>query len=140
MSRLITADIHAGTTLLRMTLGIVLIAHAWLKYAVFGIEAAAKFFASVGFPAWTVWPVTLIELFGGILMLIGFHSRYAAILVLPVLLGATLVHWPNGWLFSGANGGWEYPAVLSLMAASVALLGDGGYSLRTWRHNRRNGF
>lgn len=136
MAQTITADIHAGTTLLRITLGAVLVAHAWLKFGVFGMSNAAKFFTSVGFPGWLVWPVMLVELFCGLLMLVGFHSRYAAVLALPVLVGATFVHWPNGWLFSGQNGGWEYPAVLSVMALAVALLGDGGYSLRTWRHNQ----
>jgi putative oxidoreductase len=132
----ITNDIHLGTTLLRMTLGVVLIAHGLLKFLVFGMENAGKFFAAQGFPAWSVWPVTGIEIFCGLLMLVGFHSRYAALLAIPVLLGATKVHWPNGWVFSGPNGGWEYPMVLAMMAVCVACLGDGGFSLRTWRHNQ----
>ena len=49
---------------------------------------------------------------------------------LPVQVGAGLVHAPNGWLFSNANGGWEFSAVLVLLSVAVWLLGDGAYSVR----------
>jgi putative oxidoreductase len=47
-----------------------------------------------------------------------------------VLAVAAWVHWPNGWVFSSANGGWEYP--LFLLAASLVhwLLGDGPWAVR----------
>jgi putative oxidoreductase len=32
-------------------------------------------------------------------------------------------------VFSAPNGGWEYPAFLTLVAAAQALLGDGKYAL-----------
>jgi hypothetical protein len=38
------------------------------------------------------------------------------LLLLPVLLGALMVHAPNGWVFNAPNGGWEYPAFLALTA------------------------
>jgi len=47
-----------------------------------------------------------------------------------VLLGALWVHIGNGWVFSAPNGGWEYPAFLVVIAAAVALLGDGAFALR----------
>ena len=49
--------------------------------------------------------------------------------LVPVLIGATLVHIPNGWLFTSANGGWEYPAFLAVASAVQALLGDGPATL-----------
>jgi putative oxidoreductase len=51
-------------------------------------------------------------------------------MTLPVQIGAGLVHLPNGWLFSNANGGWEFSAVLVVLTVVVYLLGDGAYSVR----------
>jgi len=48
-----------------------------------------------------------------------------------VLLGALWAHSGNGWLFTAPNGGWEYPAFLTLAAVVVGLLGDGVSSRAT---------
>jgi putative oxidoreductase len=50
--------------------------------------------------------------------------------LLPVLLGAVLVHAPNGWLFNAPNGGWEYPAFLAVAAIAHILIGDGAWALK----------
>ena len=54
----------------------------------------------------------------------------AAIALMPVLLGASWVHWKNGWLFTNAGGGWEYPVFLAAATAVQALVGDGAFALR----------
>lgn len=118
-----------AAAILRITLGTILVAHALLKILVFTLPGTAGFFASQGFPGWMAYPVVLIELLGGVAMVAGFQTRLAAIAAIPVLLGALLVHSANGWLFTSQNGGWEYPALLVVLAAVVALLGDGAFSL-----------
>ena len=121
---------HASyaAALLRITLGIALLAHGLLKVFVFTLPGTAGFFASQGFPGWMAYPVTLIEVAAGTVMILGLQSRIAALVSLPVLLGALSVHIGNGWLFTAKNGGWEYPAFLVAAAAVVALLGDGAFS------------
>ena len=52
------------------------------------------------------------------------------------LLGALWVHWPNGWLFTNAEGGWEYPAFLAVAAAVQGLLGPGALAIRLPRPKR----
>lgn len=47
-----------------------------------------------------------------------------------MLIGAATAHLGNGWVFSAPTGGWEYPIFLIVIAAVVALLGDGAYALR----------
>ena len=47
-----------------------------------------------------------------------------------MLVGATWAHAGNGWVFTSADGGWEYPAFLTVAAIVQALLGDGAYALR----------
>ena len=47
-----------------------------------------------------------------------------------VLLGALAIHAPNGWVFNAPNGGWEYPAFLSIAALTHILAGDGAFALK----------
>ena len=88
-----------------------------------------RFFASLGYPAALAWAVMAIEIVGGIALILGFYARVVALVQIPVLLGAALVHLPNGWLFANANGGWEYPVMWAAVQASLALLGDGAHAL-----------
>jgi putative oxidoreductase len=115
--------------LLRVALGAMFIAHALLKYYVFTLPGTAQFFQSLGLPGALAYLTFWAELAGGALILAGFHARWVAAALLPVLLGAVWAHAGNGWLFSAANGGWEYPAFLAAAALVQVLLGDGRFAL-----------
>jgi putative oxidoreductase len=119
-----------GTTLLRVSLGIMLLAHGLLKVFVFTIPGTVGFFAKVGFPGALAYPVVAVEVLGGLMLIAGIYTRWVALAAVPVLLGATMVHAGNGWLFSGAGGGWEFPAFWAVALVVLALLGDGAYALR----------
>lgn len=119
-----------GLFVLRVALGVMFIAHALLKYVVFTIPGFGGFLAQVGYPSALAWPIFLAELAGGIALVLGIYARVVALALVPVLVGALLVHAPNGWLFTVANGGWEYPAFLVVAALTVALGGDGAFALR----------
>ena len=114
---------------LRVALGVMFIAHALLKYYVFTLPGTAQFFQSLGLPGALGYATFYAELIGGALILAGAYSRWVSAALIPVLLGATWAHFGNGWLFTAQNGGWEYPAFLTLAAAAQALLGDGKYAL-----------
>ena len=116
--------------ILRLALGVMFIAHALLKVMVFTMPGTAGFFASVGFAGWMAYPVVAMEFTGGILLLLGIASRWVSIALIPVLLGAWYVHAGNGWVFSSANGGWEYPAFLLVATIVMAVLGSGRYAVR----------
>ena len=115
---------------LRIGLGLMFIAHGLLKVLVFTLPGTAGFFESVGFPGWSAYIVAYAEIAGGLLLLSGFAVRAVSIALIPVLIGATAVHFGNGWVFSNANGGWEYPAFLVLASVVQALLGPGKFALR----------
>lgn len=115
--------------LLRSALGAMFLAHGLLKVFVFSVPGTVAFFQSVGFPGWLAYATIAAELAGGALLLLGVYSRVVALALVPVLLGALFVHAGNGWLFSAANGGWEYPAFLVVAALGVALLGEGRFAL-----------
>ncbi len=120
-----------GALALRVALGLMFIAHAHLKIAIFTPAGFAGFLGQVGLPAFLAWPIILAELLGGLAILVGFHGRHVSLLLLPILLGALFVHAPNGWVFNAPNGGWEYPAFLALTALAHGLIGDGALALKT---------
>jgi putative oxidoreductase len=119
-----------GLFALRAAVGLMFIAHAMLKYAVFTIPGFAGFLGQLGYPAALAWPIFLAELLGGAAILVGFYGRWVQAALLPVLVGAVLVHAPNGWLFTAQNGGWEYPAFLVVAAVTHILAGDGAFAVR----------
>jgi len=116
--------------ILRVALGVVFIAHALAKLLVFTLPGTAAFFAQHGFPAWTAYPVFAVELVGGIALIAGVYTRWVALALLPVLLGAITVHWANGWSFTAPNGGWEFVGFLIAAVLVQVGLGDGALALR----------
>jgi putative oxidoreductase len=120
-----------GALALRVSLGVMFIAHAYLKLAVFTVPGFEGFLGKVGLPTLLAWPIILAELVGGLAILAGFYGRLVSVALLPVLLGALAIHAPNGWVFNAPNGGWEYPAFLAAAALAHALIGDGAFALKT---------
>jgi putative oxidoreductase len=111
-----------GDTLLRVALGIMFIAHSVvLKYFMFTLPGTAQYFASIGLPAFLAYVVFALEAVGGVLLVLGIATRWVALGLVPVLLGAAWVHVGNGWVFSAPNGGWEYPLFLIVTSVVVAL-------------------
>ena len=123
-----------GITLLRVSLGIMWVAHALLKLFVFTLPGTVQFFQSVGLPGFLAYPVFAVELLGGIALVMGIYARQAALLLMPIMAVATSVHIGNGWVFTSQGGGWEYPVFLISASIAVWLAGDGALSLK--RSNR----
>lgn len=119
-----------GITLLRVSLGIMWIAHALLKWLVYSLPGTAAYFESVGLPGWLAYPVFVAELTGGIALVLGVYARQVALILVPIMLGATLVHISNGWVHTSSGGGWEYPLFLIITSVALWLLGDGAFALR----------
>jgi putative oxidoreductase len=105
-----------------------MLAHAGAKFFLFTLPGTVAFFQQVGFPGWTAYPVFLVELIGGLLLLAGVQVRAVSIVLIPVMLGAFLVHAHNGWMFTAPNGGWEYPGFLIVSLGAQALLGAGAWA------------
>lgn len=119
-----------AATLLRVSLGIMALAHGLLKILVFTPAGTVGFFASLGLPAFLAYATIGIEVVGGLALIAGVFTRYVSLALIPVLLGAVVVHLGSGWLFSNEGGGWEYPAFWAVALAVQAMLGDGAYALR----------
>lgn len=115
---------------LRVALGTMFLAHSvLLKLFVFTLPGTAHFFQGLGLPAWLAYAVFAAEAVGGILLILGVQTRRVALLLAPILAGATWAHWDNGWMFGYENGGWEYPLYLTVLALVQGMLGNGAWAL-----------
>lgn len=116
---------------MRLALGIMFIAHGLTKVFVFTPAGTAGFFESIGFPGFLAYPVMAFEVIGGLMLVLGVYARWVAALAVVQLFVAATVHFGNGWSFSNANGGWEYPIYLSVSALVVTLMGDGVFTMKS---------
>ena len=119
-----------ATAILRISLGLMFLAHSVvLKYGTYTLAGTAGYFESIGLPAVLAYVVFWMEAIAGVMLVLGVGSRWAAAALLPVLAGALWVHIGNGWVFSAANGGWEYPLYLIVLSVVQILLGDGAFAV-----------
>jgi putative oxidoreductase len=121
-----------GTTLLRVSLGTMYLAHSIvLKLFTFGIAGTAAYFVTLGLPRWLAYVTIAAEAIGGAAILLGIKARWFALALSPLLVGALVTaHAGNGWVFNAPGGGWEYPAYLFVLSIAQFLLGDGAFALR----------
>ena len=119
-----------GALILRLSLGVMYIAHGLLKLLVFTLPGAAHYFSSLGLPGWLAPVVTVAELAGGLMLITGIYARFVALALVLDLLGAIIwVHAHNGWLFTNPGGGWEYPAFLIAASLALFVMGDNAFAL-----------
>ena len=119
-----------GAFALRVSLGIMFVAHGLLlKYFPFTLGGTAQFFESIGYPGFLAYVVFAAETLGGLALIVGFQTRLVSFALIPILIGATMVHLPNGWVFSAEGGGWEYPVFLIVATAVQGLLGGGAFAI-----------
>ncbi|RFZ88129.1 DoxX family protein [Shinella sp. WSJ-2] len=127
-----------GVTLLRVSLGVMYLAHSVvLKLLTFGLAGTAGYFTSIGLPGWLAYLTFAAEAAGGVMLVLGIQARWVALALIPALAGAIIwAHGANGWVFTAPGGGWEYPLYLIVLSVAQALLGDGHYALSPSRRLR----
>lgn len=124
-----------GLLVLRVVLGIILIAHGYPK--VFGgmshhLESVAR----IGLPAWMGYLSAGTEFFGGILILLGLFARCASIAVLiEMCVVIAKIHWKYGL---NAQGGYEFPLALAAMAFTLICFGAGPIAMDAIRGHGRS--
>ncbi|MCO6537255.1 MAG: DoxX family protein [Gilliamella sp.] len=118
-----------ASLMLRIALGIMFLAHGFTKLIVFTPSGTAQYFQSLGFPWFIGYLAIMFEIGGGLLLLLGILTRIVSLLAVIQMIVITFIHSVNGWSFSNAGGGWEYPAFMALTALSLVLLGSGRFSV-----------
>jgi putative oxidoreductase len=107
---------------LRLALGTIMIAHGWQKIADH-LQGIIGVIHHMGLPTFMAYLVVAAEFSGGILLVIGFLTRLAALAILVDMLVAIFkVHLPNG-LFSPK--GFEFPMACAAIAFALIFTGSG---------------
>jgi putative oxidoreductase len=126
-------DLHLApyaALILRVSLGTMYLTHSLvLKLTQMTLAGNAAFFAKLGLPFWMGYATFAAEVVGGALLVLGIQTRWVAVALSPILIGALWVHAGNGWMFASPNGGYEYPLYLVVLTAVQVMLGDGAHAL-----------
>lgn len=119
-----------GILALRVTTGALFLFHGIVKLFVFTPAGTAGYFESIGLPGALGYLTMLVEIAGGLALILGIKARIVSLALVPVLLGAAWFgHGSSGFNWSNPNGGWEYPVMWAIVQAALAALGDGPYAL-----------
>jgi putative oxidoreductase len=125
-----TALATYGFLILRVAIGVVFAMHGWQKLTMMGIGGVGGFFGSLGIPApeLAALAVTILELVGGLALILGLGTRIVSgLLAANMLVALVLVHLPNGFFVDA--GGFEFVFTLFAAALFFALAGPGALSL-----------
>ena len=110
--------------LLRIVVALIMMAHGMMRLIVNSLTGFGEFLTSKGFPLGEMlaWGITIFELAGGILLIIGLYRRWIAlILIIELITGIILVHAKNGWFVVGhQSGGMEYSVLLIICLIVIA--------------------
>lgn len=138
-----------GIALLRVTLGIYYLMHAYFAYWVIGVERLAQLNETtygLMFPGAVAWFIVLGHLIGGFLLLLGLYARVGALINAIIMAGAVYaVHLKQGFFLhtiipdaqAGAiSGGYEYALFLLLATIVIMLTGGRPFSLLSLRFGK----
>jgi putative oxidoreductase len=141
LTRFLATSESVIPTLLRVTLGGVVLAHGLQKvfgwFGGYGLAGTLGFFASIGVPAPLGALVILSDFAGSLLLIAGLATRLSAAAAGLVMVGAVLlVHLPNGFFMNWGGAphgeGYEFHLLALAMAASLVLSGGGYGSVDRW--------
>jgi putative oxidoreductase len=129
----VTATAPYGLAILRIVLGIIFVPHGWSKLSG-GVGNVAAGFASIGVPAPTLsaWVITLIELVGGLFLIVGFLTQIVGLLLFADMLGAIGFAFlrPGKSVIDDRGAiAWEKELIFGVAALCLALAGPGAWSL-----------
>lgn len=110
-----------GAFILRVLLGATFFIHGVDKLQA-GLENIAAYFDSIGLPGFLAYVVGIVELIGGIALILGIGTQAAAALIAVILVGAiSFAKLPAGFLGSGTGAGYELDLALLAIAIYFAI-------------------
>lgn len=124
-----TKTVSYGLLLIRVALGIIMVAHGAQKLFAYGYAGVASGMAQSGLPLPQVAAAIIIavEFAGGLLMIAGLFTRYVgAAFGFAMLVAAVQVHLPNGFFLPG---GYEFTMMLAAASFGLALTGPGRFAV-----------
>jgi len=127
-----------GIALVRIITGIVFAAHGYQKFFVYGLDGATGAFTQMGIPApgLTAPLVAILELAGGIALIIGLLTRLVALGLAINMLGAIFFVRLKGGFF--APNGAEFEILLFVACVGLVIAGAGALSVDEGLARRRS--
>ncbi|MFC0273488.1 DoxX family protein [Metabacillus herbersteinensis] len=120
---------EVGIVVLRVVLGLIFFVHGLTKFQG-GINNTVGFFDSIGIPGFMAYVVALIELIGGIALILGIGTRIVSVLFAVIMLGAiATVKFPVGLLGNGQMAGYELDLALLAMSIYLVFANKSAFSL-----------
>ena len=118
--------------ILRIALGAILIPHGLQKlfgaFGGMGFAGNAALFDRIGFTPGIFWGTLVGELIGGLLLVLGLFTRFAAAAVLIFMIVAVKFTSARGGFFWNTQG-FEYPLLIGFCALFFLIRGGGAWSL-----------
>ena len=130
LDRWFSGGARFAPVLVRLIVGVVFFLHGWPKMT--HLTHHIEMVRSLGLPLAPVFATAsaLAEFLGGIVLIFGLYTRYAALLIACDMAVAIMkVHLPNGFFLRGPKSGVEYALTLFVAALSLVLSGAGPISL-----------
>ncbi len=125
--------VSAGLLILRVMVGIVMIAHGYNHIFRGGkIKGTAGWFESLGMKPGILhaWLASLTELGAGAMLVFGLFTPLAAAGVVGVMLVALITnHIKNGFFIFRPGEGYEYVLTLAMVGLAIGAIGAGEFSL-----------
>lgn len=118
--------------MLRLALGFLILLHGISKL-INGIGPIEDLLAAHNLPALLAWGVLIGEILAPGMLILGIHTRVAAVLIAVNMLFAFVLAHQHQMLALKANGGWalELQALFLINALAILLLGPGRYRVHS---------
>ncbi|MGM0450588.1 MAG: DoxX family protein [Pseudomonadota bacterium] len=118
--------------ILRLTLGFLVLLHGISKL-LNGIGPIEDLLAAHGLPVILAWGVLIGEVLAPIMLILGLHTRVAAVLVIINMLFAVVLAHQHELLALKSNGGWalELQALFLMNAVLILMLGPGRFRMHS---------
>jgi putative oxidoreductase len=122
-----------GLLILRLVIGLLLVGHGAQKlfgwFGGYGLKGTGGYLAGLGYRPGLLFALLagVAEAGGGASMALGLAVPIAAALLIATMINVASGHRLDR--FWNHEGGWEFPMVLGVIAAALAVSGGGSYAL-----------
>lgn len=122
MNTELSRNANLGLLFIRIGVGIVFVVSGWFKFM--DIAGTTDFFQKIGLAQPFVYFIAVLELLGGLALLLGIWTRvFGSLLAIEILVALFLVKYAMGF------NAYRIDLALFFSALGLAFTGAGGYSL-----------
>ncbi|MGI8768425.1 MAG: DoxX family protein [Propionibacteriaceae bacterium] len=128
---------HFALLIARLGLGGVMIAHAWYRWQISGIDTQIAYLTAHGvpYPQWVAWAAIIGEGIGGLFLIVGLLTPLVGLgfLVEQILI----ISWTRWYHFYVTAGGFEYELIIGVLSLVFLAFGAGKVSIdRVFRRSK----